>query len=117
VRRSHVPSEAVLAAADLRLDRVQRLVERAGRRIDLTGTDFSRLEYRMLNAGRRVTRSMILEHVWNLTFDKTTNVVDVYMFGRWQKIDSLRGAIVGLGFHRVSDIVMSCGGLSNCILA
>jgi two-component system, OmpR family, copper resistance phosphate regulon response regulator CusR len=79
VRRSHLPSESVLVAADLRLDRVQRLVERAGRRIDLTGKEFSLLEYLMLNAGRRVTRSMIIEHVWNLTFDTTTNVVDVYI--------------------------------------
>jgi HD-like signal output (HDOD) protein len=50
--------------------------------------------------------------VWNLTFDTTTNVVDVYIFGRWQKVDSLRGAIVGLGFQRVSDIAMSCGVLN-----
>src|SRR6202171_5891328 len=58
VRRSHLPSESVLITADLKLDRVQRLVERAGRRIDLTGKEFSLLEYLMLNAGRKVTRSM-----------------------------------------------------------
>jgi DNA-binding response OmpR family regulator len=63
MRRSHLPSESVLVAADLRLDRVQRLVERAGRRIELTGKEFLLLEYLMLNAGRRVTRSMIIEHV------------------------------------------------------
>ncbi len=79
VRRSHLPSESVLVAADLKLDRVQRLVERAGLRIELTGKEFSLLEYLMLNAGRRVTRSMIIEHVWNLAFDTTTNVVDVYI--------------------------------------
>ena len=79
VRRSHLPSESVLIAADLKLDRVQRLVERSGRRIDLTGKEFSLLEYLLLNAGRRVTRAMIIEHVWNLTFDTTTNVVDVYI--------------------------------------
>ncbi len=79
VRRSHLPSESVLVAGDLRLDRVQRLVERAGRRIDLTGKECSLLEYLTLNAGRRVTRSMIIEHVWNVTFDTTTNVVDVYI--------------------------------------
>ena len=79
VRRSHLPSEFVLIAADLKLDRVQRLVERAWRRIDLTGKEFSLLEYLMLNAGRKVTRSMIIEQVWNLTFDTTTNVVDVYI--------------------------------------
>ena len=79
VRRSHLPSESVLAAADMKLDRVQRLVERAGRRIDLTAKEFALLEYLMRNAGRHVTRSMIIEHVWNLTFDTTTNVVDVYI--------------------------------------
>ena len=55
---------------------------------------------------------MIIEHVWNLTFDTTTIVVDVYIFGRWQKVDSLRGAIVGLGIQRISDIVMSCSVLN-----
>src|SRR5579863_8271839 len=87
VRRSHLPSESVLLAADLKLDRVQRLVERAGRRIDLTGKEFSLLEYLLLNAGRRVTRSMIIEHVWNLTFDTTTNVVDVYINYLRRKVD------------------------------
>ena len=79
LRRSHLPSESVLTAADLKLDRVQRQVERAGRRIELTAKEFCLLEYLMLNSGRRVTRSMIIEHVWNLTFDTTTNVVDVYI--------------------------------------
>jgi two-component system, OmpR family, copper resistance phosphate regulon response regulator CusR len=79
VRRGHLPSESVLIAGDLRLDRVQRLVERTGRRIELTGKEFSLLEHLLLNMGRRVTRSMIIEHVWNLTFDTTTNVVDVYI--------------------------------------
>jgi DNA-binding response OmpR family regulator/outer membrane protein OmpA-like peptidoglycan-associated protein len=79
VRRSHLPSESVLTVADLKLDRVQRLVERAGCRIELTAREYSLLEYLMLNRGRRVTRSMIIEHVWNLTFDTSTNVVDVYI--------------------------------------
>lgn len=79
VRRSHLPSESVLSVADLRLDRVQRIVERAGQKIDLTTKEFALLEYLMRNAGRSVTRSMIIEHVWNLTFDTTTNVVDVYI--------------------------------------
>ena len=87
VRRSHLPSESVLTVGDLRLDRVAHLVERAGRRIELTTKEFSLLEYLMLNAGRRVTRSMIIEHVWNLTFDTTTNVVDVYINYLRRKID------------------------------
>jgi DNA-binding response OmpR family regulator len=87
VRRSHLPSESVLTVADLKLDRVGRRVERAGQRIELTTKEFSLLEYLMRNAGRKVTRSMILEHVWNLTFDTTTNVIDVYVNYLRRKID------------------------------
>lgn len=87
LRRSHMPSETILKMADLKLDRTQRTVERAGRRIDLTTKEFALLEYLMRNAGRKVTRSMIIEHVWNLTFDTTTNVVDVYVAYLRRKID------------------------------
>jgi two-component system copper resistance phosphate regulon response regulator CusR len=79
LRRSHVPAASVLAVEDLKLDRVERRVERSGKRIELTSKEFSLLEYLMLNAGRRVTRAMIIEHVWNLSFDTSTNVVDVYV--------------------------------------
>jgi flagellar hook protein FlgE len=79
LRRSHVPAECVLTVEDLKLDRVERRVERAGRRLELTSKEFSLLEYLMRNAGRRVTRAMIIEHVWNLCFDTGTNVVDVYI--------------------------------------
>ena len=87
IRRSHLPSESVLAVADLKLDRVQHLVERAGLRIELTAKEFALLEYLMRHAGRQVTRSMIIENVWNLTFDTTTNVVDVYINYLRRKID------------------------------
>ncbi|HXJ85906.1 MAG TPA: response regulator transcription factor [Candidatus Binatia bacterium] len=87
IRRSHLPSESVLTVADLKLDRVQRRVERGGLRIELTAKEFSLLEYLMRNAGRDVSRSMIIEHVWNLTFDTTTNVVDVYINYLRRKID------------------------------
>jgi chemotaxis protein MotB len=68
-----------LAVDDLKLDRVERRVERAGKRIELTSKEFALLEYLMRNAGRRITRAMIIEHVWNLSFDSCTNVVDVYV--------------------------------------
>jgi DNA-binding response OmpR family regulator len=77
----------VLAVRDLRLDRVERRVERSGRRIELTTKEFALLEYLMRNAGRRLTRAMIIEHVWNLTFDSTTNVVDVYINYLRRKVD------------------------------
>lgn len=87
MRRSHLPSESVLRVGDLRLDRVERKVERCDRRIELTTKEFALLEYLMRNAGRRVTRAMIIEHVWNLTFDTTTNVVDVYVNYLRRKVD------------------------------
>lgn len=79
LRRSHLPAESVLAVDDLKLDRVERRVERGGHRIELTSKEFALLEYLMRNAGRRITRAMIIEHVWNLSFDTCTNVVDVYV--------------------------------------
>jgi len=79
MRRSHVPAESVLTVGDLKLDRVERRVERGGKRIELTSKEFALLEYLMRNAGRRITRAMIIEHVWNLSFDTCTNVVDVYI--------------------------------------
>jgi len=87
VRRSHLPAESVITVSDLKLDRVEHQVERAGRRIELTAKEFALLEYLMRNAGRKVTRSMIIEHVWNLTFDTTTNVVDVYINYLRRKVD------------------------------
>jgi two-component system copper resistance phosphate regulon response regulator CusR len=87
LRRSHLPAASVLSINDLKLDRVERRVERAGRGIELTSKEFGLLEYLMLNAGRRVTRAMIIEHVWNLSFDTCTNIVDVYVNYLRRKID------------------------------
>ncbi len=79
LRRGPRTVEAVLRVADLELDRVGRKVERGGKPIELTSKEFALLEYLMRNAGRRVTRAMIVEHVWNLSFDTSTNIVDVYV--------------------------------------
>lgn len=87
LRRSHVPAESVLKVDDLRLDRVERRVERAGRRIELTSKEFALLEYLMRNAGRRISRTMIIEHVWNISFDTSTNIVDVYVNYLRRKVD------------------------------
>ena len=98
MRRSHLPAESVLAVDDLKLDRVERRVERAGRRIELTSKEFCLLEYLMRNAGRRITRAMIIEHVWNLSFDTCTNVVDVYVNYLRRKVDD------GYGKHLIHTI-------------
>src|SRR5437879_5190451 len=83
MRRSHLPAESVLTVDDLKLDRV----ERPGRRIELTSKEFALLEYLMRNGGRRITRAMIIEHVWNLSFDTCTNVVDVYVNYSFSQVD------------------------------
>lgn len=104
LRRSHLPAESVLTVEDLKLDRVERRVERAGRRVELTSKEFALLEYMMRNAGRRVTRAMIIEHVWNLSFDTCTNVVDVYVNYLRRKVDDgfalrLIHTIRGVGYE------------------
>jgi two-component system, OmpR family, copper resistance phosphate regulon response regulator CusR len=104
LRRSHLPAESVLAVDDLKLDRVERRVERAGQRIDLTLKEFCLLEYLMRNAGRCNTRAMIIEHVWNLSFDTCTNVVDVYVNSLRRKVDDGYGkrlihTIRGVGYE------------------
>ncbi len=88
LRRSHLPAVSMLTVADLKLDQVQRKVERAGQLIELTSKEFALLEYLMRNVGRRVTRAMIIEHVWNLSFDTGTNIVDVYVNYLRRKIDT-----------------------------
>jgi two-component system copper resistance phosphate regulon response regulator CusR len=104
LRRSHLPSESVLTVRDLSLDRVQRKVERAGRHIELTTKEFALLEYLMRNAGRRLTRPMIIEHVWNMNFDSATNVVDVYINYLRRKVDdgfspALIHTVRGVGYQ------------------
>ena len=104
LRRGRAPLEAQFTVADLILDRVERKVTRAGKRIELTSKEFGLLEYLMKNAGRRVTRTMIIEHVWNLSFDTTTNVVDVYINYLRKKVDEgfsprLIHTIRGVGYE------------------
>ncbi len=87
LRRTPPTVQSTLRIADLILDRVERRVERAGTRIDLTAKEFALLEYLMRNEGRRITRNMIIEHVWNIGFDTTTNIVDVYINYLRKKVD------------------------------
>ncbi len=87
LRRGKLPQQVTLQVDDLVLDRIEHKVERGGRRIELTSKEFALLEYLMRNAGRCITRAMIIEHVWNISFDTTTNVVDVYINYLRKKID------------------------------
>ncbi|MEA3412558.1 MAG: response regulator transcription factor [Pseudomonadota bacterium] len=81
-----------LHVADLELDRLAHSVSRAGREINLQPREFRLLEYLMRNAGRVVTRSMLLENVWDYHFDPQTNVIDVHVSRLRGKIDKGFGA-------------------------
>ena len=87
LRRGLVNRSSVIRVADLEIDRLTLSVRRAGRRIDLTGKEYSLLEYLALNPGRVFSRTMILEHVWDQSFEGATNIVDVYVRHLRSKID------------------------------
>jgi DNA-binding response OmpR family regulator len=77
-----------LSIGDLMLDRTERLVERAGRRIELTVKEFALLEFLMRNAGQLLTRAQIVEQVWDASLGPMTNVVDVYINYLRKKVDA-----------------------------
>lgn len=79
--------DAVLRVGDLELDRMARTVRRAGRPVELQPREFRLLEFLMQHAGRVVTRTMLLEHVWDYHFDPQTNVIDVHISRLRAKID------------------------------
>lgn len=87
LRRTQRGNTATLRVQDLEVDLGSRVVTRAGKRIELSSREYSLLTYLMKNAGRCVTRAMIMEHVWTLAFDTPTNVVDVYINYLRSKID------------------------------
>ena len=87
LRRGPVTRDSVVRVGDLELDRLSQQVRRAAKRIDLTAKEFSLLEYLMSNAGRVLSRTMIIEHVWDQSFDGITNIVDVYVRHLRSKVD------------------------------
>ncbi|HZL96392.1 MAG TPA: winged helix-turn-helix domain-containing protein [Vicinamibacterales bacterium] len=89
--RRGTPRESVLRVADLEMDTIRRTVRRAGTSIDLKPKEYSLLEFLMRNSDRPLTRSLIIEHVWDIHFDSISNVVEVH-------INSLRNK-VDRGFH------------------
>jgi two-component system OmpR family response regulator len=86
-RRGAAQPQTTLAVGDLEMDLLSRTVRRAGREIDLLPREFALLEYLMRNAGSVVTRTMMLENVWDYHFDPQTNVIDVHIARLRQKID------------------------------
>ena len=87
LRRGPLNRSSTLRVGDLELDRLSQQVKRAGRRIELTSKEYSLLEYLMSNAGRVLSRTMIIEHVWDQSFEGATNIVDVYIQHLRTKVD------------------------------
>lgn len=84
-------NSSVLQVADLKIDRLARVVTRGGVRIDLQPREFQLLEYLVRHSGRVVTRTMLLEGVWDFHFDPRTNIVETHMSRLRSKIDRGRG--------------------------
>ena len=95
------PHETTLRLADLEMDTLRRTVRRAGRTVDLKPKEYALLEFLMRHCDRPVTRSLIIEHVWDIHFDSISNVVEVHINSLRSKID--RGFPVPL-IHTVRGV-------------
>jgi DNA-binding response OmpR family regulator len=95
------PHETTLRLADLEMDTLRRAVRRAGRAVDLKPKEYALLEFLMRHCDRPVTRSLIVEHVWDIHFDSISNVVEVHINSLRSKID--RGFPVPL-IHTVRGV-------------
>jgi len=87
LRRGPITRSSVLRVGDLEVDRFTQQVRRGGRRIELTPKEYALLEYLAANPGRVFSRTMIIEHVWDQSFEGLTNIVDVYVRHLRTKID------------------------------
>ncbi len=108
LRRGPVTNSTTLRVAELELDRVAHKVKRGEKNIDLTSKEFSLLEYLMMNAGRVLSRTMIVEHIWDQSFEGLTNIVDVYVRQLRKKIDDghdqkLFRTVRGVGYSITED--------------
>jgi two-component system, OmpR family, response regulator len=102
-RSATVVKETIFRVGDLELDLLTRVARRRGQQIELLPREFKLLEYLVRNVGQVVSRTMLLQHVWDLHFDPTTNVIDVYVGRIRRKIDNgqaypLIHTIRGVGF-------------------
>jgi len=110
-RRGTHPQESEpvrLRAADLEMDLIRRTVHRGGKSIELQAQEFRLLEFLMRNMGRIVTRTMLLENVWDMNFDPRTNIVETHMSRLRSKVDRGYGAelihtVRGAGYSLRAD--------------
>ncbi len=87
LRRGPVNRSSVLRVGDLEIDRLSQSVKRAGKKIELTAKEYALLEYMASHPGRVFSRTMIIEHVWDQSFQGLTNIVDVYVRHLRAKVD------------------------------
>jgi two-component system copper resistance phosphate regulon response regulator CusR len=111
LRRTSVQREDTIRIGDLEIDRLLRQVKRAGKRIELSAKEYALLEYLALGTDRVHSRGMIIEHVWDESFEGLTNIVDVYIRQLRGKIDegyekklikTVRGVGYGLNAEEIS---------------
>ena len=106
--RRGAPHETLLTLADLEMDTIRRKVRRAGVAIDLRPKEYALLEFLLRHAERPVTKSLIIEHVWDIHFDSISNVVEVHINSLRNKIDRTFGlplihTIRGVGYMLTAD--------------
>ncbi|HSU52758.1 MAG TPA: response regulator transcription factor [Candidatus Dormibacteraeota bacterium] len=87
LRRQPANRSTVIRVGDLEIDRLGQQVRRGGKRIDLTSKEYALLEYLASHPGRVLSRTMIIEHVWDESFEGLTNIVDVYVRHLRSKVD------------------------------
>ena len=109
LRRGPVNRSSVLRVADLEIDRLSQKVRRAGKKIELTAKEYALLEYLATNPGRVFSRTMIIEHVWDQSFQGLTNIVDVYVRHLREKIDDpythkLLRTVRGVGYSLSDEV-------------
>lgn len=106
-RRERENRSNVLRIGDLEIDRLSQQVRRGGKRVELTSKEYGLLEYLVANAGRVLSRTMIMEHVWGESFEGLTNIVDVYVRHLRSKVDLMHSnklirTVRGVGYS-ISD--------------
>jgi two-component system OmpR family response regulator len=106
-RSAAVVKDTLLRVGDLEIDLVSRMVSRRGREIKLLPREFQLLEYLVRNEGRVVPRAMLLQHVWDLHFDPTTNIIDVYVGRVRRKVDG----------QQAYPLIHTIRGVGYCIRA
>ncbi len=108
LKRGNLFSDNLISIGDLEINRPSRQVKRAGKKIELSTKEYGLLEYLAINSGRVLSRTMIIEHVWDQSFEGLTNIVDVYIRQLRSKIDDdhnhkLIRTVRGIGYSLNSE--------------